>query len=325
MVERTNNGPSRRHDRDHVSDSIGHPNLPLSFSGRGVFFPKHMTRKQLTALAAIPCAIGLAWLALRPDVSPSESGTTITSDNQGGQRSRDDSPVAGRLTQPRYPITPASSAPPGRWKGEYPADALQKADSLRPGKLRDRLLQQTVKDWATKSPEDAKQWAANRKDPAERERLLQSIHGDLNAVESTPSEQQTVEKLGQAVERFDSDESERVRIEELTEAWALANLNAAREWVLEQPAGELRDELVSRIALMQAKVNPAEAATFVTGHIPPGAAYDEAVITVLHQWTLQDRGAAAAWIESFPAGSLKTRAQKELAGMAVYRANDVTR
>ena len=285
-----------------------------------------MTRKQLAVLAAIPCAIGLAWLGLRPGASlSSQSRPTRVSGNEAGvPRSRGEGQAdhrrIGQLTQPRYPITPASSAPPGRWKGEYPADALQKVDSLRPGKLRDRLLQQTVLAWAAKSPEEVKHWVDNRKDPAERDRLLRAIAGHLNATDSFPSEQQTIQKLGQAVERLNMDESQGHAVEDLTEEWALANLNAAREWVLGQPAGELRDELVSRIALVQAKDNPASAARLVTEHISPGAIYAEAVITVVHQWSLQDRTAAGAWIESFPAGLLKTRAQKELDGVPAYRA-----
>jgi hypothetical protein len=222
----------------------------------------------------------------------------------------------GKLSQPRYPITPSASAPPGRWKGEYPADALQKTDSLRPGKLRDRLLQQTVRSWAAKSPDEARRRVEGRTDPVERERLLQAIQGDLNGTGSVSSEQQTVEKLGEAVKRLDSDESQRVQVEDLTEEWARTNLSAARDWALEQPAGAIRDELLSRIALVRAKEDPADAARLVAEHMAPGPIYEEAVITVVHQWSLQDRPAVSVWIENFPAGPLKLRAQKELEGGA---------
>jgi hypothetical protein len=272
-----------------------------------------MTRKQLAVIAAIPCAIGLVWLGLRPETSSPESGVP----GNAGEKERSsrhpatDSAVV-KFSQPRYPITPSASAPPGRWKGEYPADALQKADAMRPGKLRDRLLQQTVKEWAAKSPDEAKKWVEDRKDPVERERLLQAIHGNLNAADALPSERQIVEKLGLAVEQLNLDESQSHGVEDFTDEWAQVNLSAAREWVLGQPAGEVRDELLSRIALMQAKSDPASAARLVTDSIPAGSVHDEAVISVLHQWTLKDPAAAAAWAEAFPAGPLKARAQKEL-------------
>jgi hypothetical protein len=292
-----------------------------------------MTRKQLAGIAVVTCAIGLTWLGLRRDESRPERALTNASDNEGAhQRSRDqtlahtaDRRHAGqRLSQPRYPITPSWSAPLGRWKGDYPADALQKADSLRPGKLRDRLLQQTVLSWSAKSPEDARRWVEEKKDPDERERLFQAIKGDLNGTTSLPSELQTVEKLGQAVKRLDSDESQRVQVGDLTEEWAHANSSAARDWVLEQPAGGTRDELLSRIVFVQAKENPAGAARLVAEHISPGLVYDEAVITVVHQWSRQDPAAAAAWIENFPAGPLKVRAQKELEGLPGDRTGDAT-
>ena len=310
LADSTSSGPSKFPDRGQGFE-IG----PLLHRERASF-PTVMRRKQLVWIA-LPCAIGVAWLGLTQGASRSGSRPTQVPDNdEVHQRSHDETMTraadrrhTGKLSQPRYPITPSSSAPPGRWNGEYPADALQKADSLRPGKLRDRLLQQTVQSWATKSPEEARRWVEGRTDPVERGRLLQAIQGDLNGTGSVSSEQQTVEKLGEAVKRLDSDESQRVQVEDLTEEWARENLSAARDWVLAQSAGELRDELLSRIVLVQAKGNPADAARLLTAHISPGSIYDEAVITVAHQWSLQDRAAAAAWIEMFAAGPLRARAK----------------
>ena len=54
----------------------------------------------------------------------------------------------------------------------------------------------------------------------------------------------------------------------------------------------------------------------VVEQIPPGSIQTEAVISVLHQWFLRDMAGAAAWVDQFPAGDLKVRAENEMSGIA---------
>ena len=53
--------------------------------------------------------------------------------------------------------------------------------------------------------------------------------------------------------------------------------------------------------------------------IPPGAAQDEAIMTVLNQWANQDLIAATDWVKQFPDGPLQVRALNELEGMVAYK------
>jgi len=74
--------------------------------------------------------------------------------------------------------------------------------------------------------------------------------------------------------------------------------------------------MYARLAYLQSKSSPTEAAIMVVEQIPPGLIQTETVISVLHQWFLRDMAGAAAWVDQFPAGDLKVRAENEMSGIA---------
>jgi hypothetical protein len=188
-------------------------------------------------------------------------------------------------------------------------------DSLDPGKLRDRMLRQTVHVWAGECLDDAKRWVQARPDPEERLRLLEVIEGQTNSAEKP-----FLMQLEEAVSVFLSDEAKLVQIGMLSEKWAAEDFDTARDWIMDQPQGKVRDALVHRIALLQAEIDPIEAARLVAEEVPPGPAQDEAVLTVVNRWALGDPAAAAEWVANFPDGPVRSRAHRELAGLAIYRA-----
>ena len=61
------------------------------------------------------------------------------------------------------------------------------------------------------------------------------------------------------------------------------------------------------------------AARLVVEQIPAGPKQTEAVISVVHQWALQDLAGALAWVNRFPGGILKERAAHELAGVVYFQ------
>ncbi|MBW8780270.1 MAG: hypothetical protein JF599_00050 [Verrucomicrobia bacterium] len=61
--------------------------------------------------------------------------------------------------------------------------------------------------------------------------------------------------------------------------------------------------------------DPLAAARLAVTDIFPGRARDEAMISVLHQWTLRDPETAKAWADSFRDDRLKTRALAETQGV----------
>ena len=64
------------------------------------------------------------------------------------------------------------------------------------------------------------------------------------------------------------------------------------------------------------KTKPEEAGRLITREMAPGPLQDEAAMTVLHQWTRTDAGAALAWAESFPPGGLRDRALEEVVNLS---------
>jgi hypothetical protein len=103
-------------------------------------------------------------------------------------------------------------------------------------------------------------------------------------------------------------------VENLVEKWANADLSAALIWADGQPAGEHREQYISRVAFVWSQSAPADAARWVVEQIPPGPSQVEAVVMVVHQWARQDRAAASAWVEIFPEGPLRNHAINELNG-----------
>jgi hypothetical protein len=88
----------------------------------------------------------------------------------------------------------------------------------------------------------------------------------------------------------------------LTAQWATEDLSAACDWVIQQPAGELRDRLVLHVALVWSKSDPADAARLILNQIPAGDNQNEAVISVVYQWALQDRGGSKILGSALPRG-----------------------
>lgn len=102
----------------------------------------------------------------------------------------------------------------------------------------------------------------------------------------------------------------------LAHQWAARDFAAAQTWADRLPAGDLRDQVYSRLAYERATSDPAAAARLLAAMSPAGPAREEATLSVLHAWGLRDPAAARAWAASFPAGPLRERAGLELARTA---------
>jgi hypothetical protein len=99
----------------------------------------------------------------------------------------------------------------------------------------------------------------------------------------------------------------------LMQLWAQRDFDSALQWAVAQPPGDQRDRIFSHLAFAESQSAPREAADMILEQIPPGPAQQEAALTVLHQWLLQDFSAAKAWADQFPESDFKQRAQAELA------------
>ena len=89
----------------------------------------------------------------------------------------------------------------------------------------------------------------------------------------------------------------------LAQQWAARDAGAAEAWSRRLPAGELRDDVYSRIVYEIARRDPARAAGLLAEMRPEGEARAEAALTVLHFQTARDAAAAGPSGARLPAGS----------------------
>lgn len=108
-------------------------------------------------------------------------------------------------------------------------------------------------------------------------------------------------------------------LENLAQQWAEQDMQATYEWASAKPTGEAKDRLLGRIALVESKHNPEEAARLVAEQISPGTVQDEAAISVIHQWALRDASAAMTWVQSFPESNLRYKAILEVQNIQVFQ------
>ena len=191
-----------------------------------------------------------------------------------------------------------------------PLAAAGLALGLDPGLIREQMLRRIAQDWAAQDSTAALAWAAGLSDVGERNAALTDACVGIS--QSNPAEvinsarQYGVEDKGGLYEN-------------MVEQWAAQDPAAVLDWVAQLPAGAGRDGMMARVAFVEAQVSPNDAANLVVKEIPPGPAKDEAAMSVLSQWAMQDFAGASAWADQFPAGPLADRARQELAGIAAYR------
>jgi hypothetical protein len=106
----------------------------------------------------------------------------------------------------------------------------------------------------------------------------------------------------------------------LFQTWAQSDPASAGEWLDAQPASSRTDALRQRYVHVLAKTDSEQALRMTQGFTFT-AHRDEAILTVLHQWGLQDSHAARDWVENQAPDGLKARALAEIEGIESYAAN----
>jgi len=193
--------------------------------------------------------------------------------------------------------------------GEDPAMAGWLAASLASGDVRQEFVRRVAQGWAAVDPDGATTWAASLTDAEERRSTLSDV-----AFQIAQADPAAAVALAEKLDFGSSNGT----LENLAQQWAGRDFGATLDWAIQQPAGEQRDQIVSHIAFVQALSDPAAAANLIVAQIPPGPAQDEAAMSVLQQWGMQDYQAASDWVNQFQAGPLRNRALAELSGIAQY-------
>lgn len=188
--------------------------------------------------------------------------------------------------------------------------ASQLAEALEPWAWRENVLHAVAREWAVQNPANATAWASHLTRPGERMTVLNDICVEVAQTNAT--------EAMKIVRENQLDVQASPVVQNIVQIWAGQDLAAAKEWALQQPTAEKRDEAIQRVAAAQAETAPAEAAQFVSTEMSSGSAQEEAAMSVLHKWLLRDPEAAKAWVKLFPSSSFRERAEAEIAGQARY-------
>ena len=196
-----------------------------------------------------------------------------------------------------------------------PRAAARLAETNTLADAHEALLQQVAKLWAARDAAAALGWAAGLPNEGERERTLTDVC--LQVAEANPAQAALMrESYLSASQSFDA-------LEDLAQKWAEKDLAAALAWIAGHPQDARRDQLIGRVAFVQAQTAPREAAQWVVEDMTPGDPQIEAAVSVLYQWARQDAAAALAWAESFPPGDLRDRAINEVKNVSAVIRNPI--
>lgn len=193
----------------------------------------------------------------------------------------------------------------------HPEAAARFAESLEAGGMREEALRLVTQGWTEQDPASTERWATQLSDQSERASVL----GDMCFEIAQTNAAQAMFKA----EQYGLGATSGNMLENLLQQWGGQDFYSAANWAKQQPEGEQRDQMLSRLAIVQSATAPAEAVQLVVDQIPPGPVQTEAAISVLHQWALHDLEGARSWAELFPAGPVRDRANTELANIATYQ------
>lgn len=192
-----------------------------------------------------------------------------------------------------------------------PQATAEFSESLPAGPLREEALRRVSQGWASNDPDMAETWAAGLPDAMERQSVLADV-----CTRVANANADAAKAIGIA-EKHGLDTAE--VMDNLAHQWAAQDFPAAAAWIKERPAGERREQMIMRLALVRSATEPAEAARLVVDEIPEGQVQTEAVISVIYQWALRDMAGARGWVALFPESALRTRAENELSNIAAYQ------
>lgn len=192
-----------------------------------------------------------------------------------------------------------------------PLTAAAQLDKIDAGEFRDEYILRLAQLWAARDPEAALKWASEIKSPAERFSGIRAACLELSQTNPAAAIN-AMQTLNVA--------NDRNALENIVQSWAGQDFSAAKTWALTESPPDSRDTLLTRISFVLSQSDPREAANFIVKNLPPGAIQTEAAISILHNWAIKDWNSAKQWVDQFPEGPLRERAQSEITGVRDYLA-----
>lgn len=191
-----------------------------------------------------------------------------------------------------------------RWADAAPEQASAWLATL-PSDQQSAMVDDVAVPWANNNATNAITWAKSMSDDTARRQALAAVAGEV--VRSQPLlALDMILDLPAGAER---DSLIRRGVME----WASADATGAIDWVKQIPAGDLRNQAVSGVAIVWSANEPVAAANFALNELSPGRVLDDTVVSIVQRWAQKDSAAAAAWVDQFPAGPLRDTAVENLA------------
>lgn len=173
-----------------------------------------------------------------------------------------------------------------------------------PGLVRDALRTRVARLWASQDLNGAMDWVSALGDSGERQLAAADVAAEV-ATSDPATALEVLDVFG--VGRRDG------TLEHVAQLWAEEHPEEALRYAQAQQPGPEKDQLLARIAVVQAARDPAAAASLAAHEITPGAAQRDAVAAVLRQWATQDPESAATWVSNLMDETLRKRSLAELA------------
>ena len=194
------------------------------------------------------------------------------------------------------------------WAARAPREALDYADSLPDGPLRESILHRIIQTWGEKDSTAALDWISKRVNAGERHSFAMAVCQQIARTDPV-SAIAAAERTGVVRDNPDF-------IPYLVEVWADKDAPSALSWVRAQPEGEIRNEYMSKVVFKMAQGAKYDSAVkLALDEIPAGVQQDDALITIVNQWAQKDLESATVWVETFSiANPLRGRAFAELEG-----------
>jgi hypothetical protein len=205
------------------------------------------------------------------------------------------------------------------------------------------LCDRLVRHWAEVNPAQAAQWSASVADSATRSAVMTQVavawaNSDIKAatgwISSLRMDQPTADAtiaLSYEVARTEplialetagrlapSHERDEALVFALNQ-WVASDVAGARDWAFSLPASDLRQRLIAAVSTTGAQENAQASAELAATQLEPGADQDRAAVSIVQQWAQTVPEAAAAWVEEFPEGTLRTIAAENLAAIWTVR------
>jgi hypothetical protein len=191
-----------------------------------------------------------------------------------------------------------------RWAQSDAPSASAYVQQLSAGQMRQSALSGVAIEWANTNLNDAVVWARQLPDLTEQNAVLLTIANE--AVRVDP-----VESLRLAA-NLPRDNQRDELIRHAAMEWASKDAEQAVSWARQIGDVQLRSQVLMSVATTWSETDPVSAATLAATEIPEGRDQSDAVIGIIERWAQQQPEVAAAWVEQFPAGALRTAAVENL-------------